>query len=183
MEKVCIETERLILRSFENQDVQPLFELWSNPRVNCYVQEKMESPGEAVAYIARANPEYDLAVCEKATNALVGTLFGAPEHGDTFSPCWNFLPEYCGKGYATEAVEAYLAYLFCKKNIRRVYAYTEDDNLASQRVCEKLGFRREGLFLEFISFVNHPDGTPRYENTYQYALLIKEWELRRKNKA
>ena len=31
--------------------------------------------------------------------------------------------------------------------------------------------RREGLFLEFISFVNNPDGTPRYENTVQYAIL------------
>ena len=43
------------------------------------------------------------------------------------------------------------------------------------RLCEKLGMRREGLFLEFISFVNNPDGTPRYENTYQYAILKKEW--------
>lgn len=42
-------------------------------------------------------------------------------------------------------------------------------------LCEKLGMRREGLFMEFVSFVNNPDGTPRYENTYQYAILMKEW--------
>ena len=36
--------------------------------------------------------------------------------------------------------------------------------------------RREGMFLEFISFVNNPDGTPRYENTVQYAILKKEWD-------
>ena len=36
--------------------------------------------------------------------------------------------------------------------------------------------RREGLFLEFVSFVNHPDGTPKYENTVQYAILKKEWD-------
>ncbi len=47
--------------------------------------------------------------------------------------------------------------------------------LRSQRLCGKLGMRREGLFLEFISFVDHPDGSPRYENTYQYAILKKEW--------
>jgi hypothetical protein len=35
--------------------------------------------------------------------------------------------------------------------------------------------RREGLFLEFISFVKNEDGTPKYENTYQYAILKKEW--------
>ena len=39
--------------------------------------------------------------------------------------------------------------------------------------------RREGMFLEFISFVTNPDGTPRYENTVQYAILKKEWDRRR----
>ena len=42
-----------------------------------------------------------------------------------------------------------------------------------QHLCEKLGMRREGLFLEFISFVKNPDGTPKYENTLQYAVLKK----------
>lgn len=36
--------------------------------------------------------------------------------------------------------------------------------------------RREGVFLEFISFVAQPDGSPRYENTVQYAILKKEWD-------
>ena len=35
--------------------------------------------------------------------------------------------------------------------------------------------RREGLFKEFVSFIRNPDSTPRYENTYQYAILKKEW--------
>mgnify|MGYP000019539328 CR=1 FL=1 len=64
------------------------------------------------------------------------------------------------------------------KGARRIYAYTEDYNLSSQHLCEKLGMRREGVFLEFISFVNNPDGTPRYENTVQYAILKKEWDLK-----
>ncbi len=42
--------------------------------------------------------------------------------------------------------------------------------------AKKLGMRREGLFREFVSFVNNPDGTPLYENTYQYAILKKEWQ-------
>ena len=82
---------------------------------------------------------------------------------------------YTGKGYAYEAAHAFFDYLFNEKGARRIYAYTEDTNLPSQHLCEKLGMRREGLFLEFISFVNDPDGSPRYENTYQYAILKKEW--------
>ena len=55
-------------------------------------------------------------------------------------------------------------------------SYTEDTNLPSQQLCERLGMRREGLFMEFVSFINNPDGTPLYENTMQYAILKKEWE-------
>ena len=67
-----------------------------------------------------------------------------------------------------------LDHLFADRAARRLYAYVEDDNLASQRVCERLGMRREGLFRDFISFVNDAAGQPIYVNTYQYALLRRE---------
>ena len=83
---------------------------------------------------------------------------------------------YQGKGYAYEAAYAFFDYLFSKKGARRIYAYTEDYNIPSQKICEKLNMRKEGFFLEFVSFINNPDGTPKYENTYQYAILKKEWD-------
>lgn len=89
--------------------------------------------------------------------------------------CWNFLSDYCGKGYAYESAKAYLDFLFNRMNARRIYAYVEDYNISSQRLCQKLGMRQEGVFLEYISFVNNPDGTPLYENTMQFAILKKEW--------
>ena len=79
--------------------------------------------------------------------------------------------EFQGKGYAYEAAHAFLDYLFRQKGARRIYAYVEDYNLPSQHLCEKLGMRREGLFQEFVTFVNNPDGTPPYENTCQYVTL------------
>ena len=36
--------------------------------------------------------------------------------------------------------------------------------------------RREAFYLEFISFVKDDKGNPIYENTYEYAILKKEWE-------
>ena len=35
------------------------------------------------------------------------------------------------------------------------------------------------FFKEFVSFINNPDGSPKYENTIQYAILRKEWAGRR----
>lgn len=176
MNKVLIETKRLLIRNFRKADAAGVFELWSKPLVNCYVSEKMETIEQAYEYMEEANDEYDFAVCLKESNEFIGVLFGEFEEPDTFSPCWNFIPSYFGKGYATEAVTAYFDYLFKEKNMRRLYAFTEDDNIASQKVCKKLGMREEGLFKEFISFVNNSDGTPKYENTYQFALLKWEWE-------
>ena len=83
---------------------------------------------------------------------------------------------YSGKGYAYEAAHAFFDYLFKERGARRLYAYTEDTNFRSQHLCERLGMRKEGLFKEFVSFINKPDGTPLYENTLQYAILKKEWE-------
>ena len=62
--------------------------------------------------------------------------------------------------------------------INHTMPYTEDYNKSSQHLCEKLGMRQEGLFKEFISFVKNHDGTPHYENTYQYAILKKEWDTK-----
>ena len=88
-------------------------------------------------------------------------------------------PEYQGRGYACEAAKAFFDYLFQKKSARRIYAYTEDDNLPSQKLCQRLGMRHEGLFREFVTFVNDADGNPIYENTIQWAILKREWEENR----
>ncbi len=101
------------------------------------------------------------------------------QEDDTVSPCWMFNKKFQGKGYAYEAASALLDYLFGNLSVRRIYAYTEDYNFSCQRLCEKLGMRREGLFKEFVSFINNPDGSPKYENTIQYAILRKEWAGRR----
>ncbi|MDH4440901.1 MAG: GNAT family protein, partial [Rhizobium sp.] len=94
---------------------------------------------------------------------------------DTFSVGWNFNPQYGGTGIASEAAHALFEFLFSAKHARRLYAYVEDDNLPSQRLCQRLGMRREGVFKEFVSFRSSDDGVPIYENTMQYAILRKEW--------
>lgn len=62
------------------------------------------------------------------------------------------------------------------KDARRLYAYVEDYNISSQRLCERMGMRHEGIFKEFVSFKKREDGSPIYENTMQYAILRWEWE-------
>ena len=181
-----IRTERLILRPFFESDAADVLEYLHEPAVNCFASMKLNSLEEAKAEVKKRadETEYYFAIILKETGKVIGEIAAYPERGephdtrsplDAFSPCWMLNGAYQGKGYAYEAAHAFFDYLFREKDARRIYAYTEDYNLASQHLCEKLGMRREGLFKAFVSFVNNPDGTPHYENTVQYAILKKEW--------
>ena len=182
-----LETERLILRPFREGDAADVFEYLKAPMVNCFSCMKLNSIEEARKAVQERvkDTEYIFAIVLKDTSKVIGEIAAHPESSqpdtaenyvkDTFSPCWMLDDGYQGKGYAYEAAKAFFDYLFYQKDARRIYAYTEDYNLASQHLCEKLGMRREGLFREFVSFVNDADGNPIYENTYQYAILKKEW--------
>ncbi len=172
-------TDRLIIRPFVEADAAELFEYISNPRVNCFMDDKVTTLAQAKAKARkRANDKTCLAVCLKETGALIGELLlhhDGPEQADTYSVGWNFNEKVEGKGYASESAHALFEHLFTQRDARRLYAYVEDNNFKSQKLCEKLGMRKEACFDEFISFVNNPDGTPKYENTFLYAILKKEW--------
>ena len=179
-----LETSRLLLRPFEERDYADVFEYTNLQTVHCFADMHLESPEAARREVIRRqeDAEFYLAICLRDTGKVIGEVFAHPEQTapgeaahDTFSPCWMLHPNYQGKGYAYEAVRAYFDYLFHQKGARRIYAYTEDNNLPSQKLCEKLGMRKEGLFLEYVAFINGPDGTPLYENTLQYAILKREW--------
>ena len=179
-----IETERLLLRPFQEGDETDLYEYLQNPEVHCFVDMKIDSLEQAkkeVAERAKDNALY-LAIVLKETGNVIGEIFSHAEGTDptskvldTLSPCWMLNPAYKGKGFGYEAAHAYIDCLFLEHGARRIYIYTEDYNIACQKLCEKLGARQEGLFKEFVSFVNDEDGNPIYENTYQYAILKKEW--------
>jgi len=107
---------------------------------------------------------------------VIGEVFGHLEPPDTFSVAWQMNGDFGGRGLATEAAQAVIAHLFMTRGIRRIYAYVETDNLASQRLCLRLGMRQEGLFREFISFETDAAGVPIYVDTLQFAILKREWQ-------
>jgi len=77
-------------------------------------------------------------------------------------------PKYWGRGYATEAARAMLAFGFDTLGLHRVWAECVAGNLASRRVLEKLGMTLEGRLREN----KHIDG--RWHDTLIYAILEHE---------
>ena len=175
---INIKTNRLILRNFQKKDAHGLFEYLANPRSACFLDEKIDSIKQAVDYINQINTcpeETNIAVCTKGNDLLIGNIFSQKEIPDTYGVGWHFNKNYEGKGYATEAATAYIDFLFTHKNARRIYAYVEENNIRSKKLCERLGMRQEGLFLDFVSFTKDINGISIYENTFIYAILKKEW--------
>ena len=79
------------------------------------------------------------------------------------------------KGYATEAVQLFVNYLFSTKNISRIQATTHVLNRPAQRVLEKCGFAKEGR-LKSALFTNG-----ELNDAYIYGLTRRRWKTQRNN--
>ena len=80
-----------------------------------------------------------------------------------------FHPDHQGHGYATEAARALIDYAFEHYDLHRICGRLEPRNVASARVLEKLGMRREALLIE-NEWVKG-----EWQSEAIYALLAREW--------
>lgn len=174
---ITLETERLVLRGFREGDAEDLFAYLHEPGASCFLSMKLEDLAAARAEaIERAGSEDVFAIEHRQSSRVIGEVFGHLEPPDTFSIAWQMNSDFTRQGFALEAARAAIDHLFETRGIRRIYAYVETDNLASQRLCMRLGMRQEGLFREFISFEADDSGAPIYVDTLQFAILKKEWQ-------
>jgi len=83
------------------------------------------------------------------TGAVVGTCsFKGPPSAGTVEIAYGVSPDQQGKGYATEAALALVAYAFSFAEVRVVRAHTLPDSTASKRVLTKCGFRHVGEVID-----------------------------------
>ncbi|MDV3753037.1 GNAT family N-acetyltransferase [Elizabethkingia anophelis] len=149
------------MRPFEERDAEGLFLLDSNPEVMKYVggvvSTKIEQSQQMIEFIQKQYKENGvgrLAVIEKSTNTLIGwsglKYLTSEINGmkNVYELGYRFLPEYWGKGYATETARAALNYAFNEIKTDVVYAMAVTENAGSNRVLQKLGFEELGTFLD-----------------------------------
>ena len=162
MAKVFIETSRLILREIVTEDVDRIFLLDSNPEVMKYIGvkpvTKLEESEETINKIRKQYQENGIArwaVVEKESNLLIGwsglKLLTEPINGfkNVYELGYRFLPEFWGKGYATEAGKAVLDYGFNEINLEVIYACVDIENSSSDKILkDKLGFESQGTFVD-----------------------------------
>jgi RimJ/RimL family protein N-acetyltransferase len=146
-----LETERLRFRMFREDDFT-LYETWcANIDIMRFLGGKTLNRIEAWRHMAymvghwvfRGYGYY--AVEEKASGRLIGRVGFTNQIGwPGFELGWTIIPEFQGKGYATEAASMLLPYAFGALDQPHVMSLIHPDNAPSRRVAEKLGQAVEG---------------------------------------
>lgn len=115
---------------------------------------------------------YIFAADLKNTGALIGScnLTLAGEEGEMG---WIVHRDYWRRGFGTEMGKALLRFGFESLGLHRILAHCMTENHGSYRIMEKIGMRREGLFLE--SRPAHKGSAEKYADEFSYAVLEKEW--------
>jgi RimJ/RimL family protein N-acetyltransferase len=81
-------------------------------------------------------------VVERSSGLVIGGIgFLAPPAAGAVEIGYGIVPSHQGRGYATDAVRAIVRWASAQRSVTEIVAGTDGDNLASQRVLEKVGFR------------------------------------------
>lgn len=148
---VQLETERLILRMWREDDFEAYAKICADPEVMRYLGGKPFTPLEAWRHMAFLVGHWHLrgyghwAVEEKASGGVIGRIgFFNPAGWPGFEIGWTLGREYWGKGYAIEGARRALEYAFTELDRDHVISLIHPENRASIRVAERLGEKPEG---------------------------------------
>ena len=166
-----LETERLILRSFREEDVNVMARLFANPDFMRFSLGVFTERAQTVAFIEkvmgwdRAGMPSQFAVVPCGEDALVGYcgFFHHAEVPEEVEIGYRLHPDYWNRGLITEAARAVRDHGFRDLKLSRVISLIHPENMPSRRVAEKNGMKVE----KEITFRGFP--------TLVYAITCEEW--------
>ncbi len=178
-----LRSRRLLLRRLRPDDLAALCAYRSLAEVARYQDWESFGPDEAARLIedqAGLEPDvparwFQLAIVGAASGLLVGDC-GLHCRGDDprqMEIGITLDPAHQGRGYATEAIECLLGYVFGSLGKHRVAAVTDAENGPAASLFRRVGFRQEAHFIEHVWFKG------AWGSELVFALLRREWEQRR----
>lgn len=171
-----LETERLILKPIQMDDAQALFEICSLDSVTQYLSyeshKSIEETQDVLENIFLKRVENGIfeayVVWDKEKNKLIGTCDFVDYDGSNAVIGYMYHPDYWGKGIATESLNAVIDVAFNTLDIHRLEIAHILDNIGSQRVIEKCGFKKIGVKRQAIL----KNGS--YEDIVEYDMLRED---------
>ena len=181
-----LETERLILRDFQESDFESYYRLKSDDKTMYYLQDiRLRSREEAREDFHQVLADRDSRPRRffffhmelKDTHEQIGsigyTVTADTPAGKIVNMGYFTYPEFWGQGYTSEALKAVLEYGFTQGNVYRVTTGCLAENRGSEAVMGKCGLIKEA---EHIDWEWH-DG--HMKTRLEYRLLRREWEKAR----
>lgn len=174
-----LETERLFLRRIDTIDVDAVLELRGNPQTMKYIPRPLAKTKEdALEHIAMINEKIDNStginwvITLKDNPKLIGIIGHYRIQPENYRAeiGYMILPQYHGKGIATEAIKAVVEYGFEEMQLHSVEAIIDPENQASEKVLLKSGFVKEAHIKENEFY----DG--KFIDTVIYSLLRKNFK-------
>jgi len=150
---IILETPRLILRHQVIEDLDDLWALYCDPEITKYIPDAPRSRAEAqeeLEWHMHGHPKYPelglWATIHKETGKFIGRCGLLPWEIDgqkEVEVAYTIAGAYQGQGLGTEAAQAILQYGFEKLNLQRLICLIDAENIASQKVAEKIGMAFE----------------------------------------
>ena len=174
-------TERLLLRTWCEEDIEPFDEMCADPQVMEYFPSLMTraETAQMVHDIRGRFHENGFGLWAVEIDArfagFVGLNRTGPRFTVPFAPChevgWRLAPWAWGKGYASEAAQESLRIGFEEYGLETIYSWTTTANSRSEAVMKRIGMSRRSD-LDFL----HP-GTPRWHGAPHivYSLSAGQW--------
>ena len=170
-----LQTARLILRSFREEDVDVMAQLFANPDFMRFSLGAFTERKQTVAFIEkvmgwhRAGIPSQFAVVPRGEEAVIGYcgFFHHPEVPGEVEIGYRLHPDYWNRGLITEAARAVRNHGFRHCKLSRVISLIHPENVPSRRVAEKNGMKIE----KEITFRGFP--------TLVYAMTHEEWLAKR----
>jgi RimJ/RimL family protein N-acetyltransferase len=169
-----LEGTNVNLRVMEKEDL-PLITEWCNNiefggeylRPLQMSRADIEKSGESTLF------ETKVFIIEKKDGSKIGHIW----HFNMLAPYmkmqeigYALVPSERGKGYCTEATQLMVDCLFLSKDIARIQATTHTKNVASQKVLEKVGFKRDGT-LRKLALIRG-----EWTDMFIFSILREEWK-------
>ena len=180
---LLLETERLIIRDFREEDWHDVHQYGSDPEVVKYMPFGPNTEEDTKAFIQRtlnnqrAEPRthFNFALIQKQDNKLIGAcevwIKSAENKAGEIGYILN--RKYWHNGFMPEAAQRVVTFGFEQLGLHSITAACDPANTGSYRVMEKVGMQREGLLRERELWKGV------WRDLLQYSILEKEWAIRK----
>lgn len=169
-----LQTKNLILRQIHLDDAKEVFEIRSNPKTMKFIPRPLaETIEDAQKFITECNAGIEKndyinwAIAQKDDNKLIGMIGFFRMQPENFRGEIGYIlnPNFHGKGIMKEASDEAIKFGFEKMNFHSIEAVIDPNNVASEKLLQKLNFKKEAHFKENFFY------NDEFLDTVIYSLL------------